>query len=121
MSQSGSTGRRAWYKSSFSKDANSCVEVQFVDDATVRIRDSKYVGDPGAQPVISVPLEIWLKFLDVASGRVDCWPDGRVPQVRQQPGSGNTLVRDGSGTVLIFTPREWAAFVAGVRAEEFAA
>jgi hypothetical protein len=55
-----------WSKSSYSAN-NGCVEVAFVDDGGVAVRDSK----------------------------------------------------DRSGSVLIFQPHEWAAFVRGVRAGEF--
>jgi hypothetical protein len=51
--------RSGWFKSSFSADNPSCVEVRFVPDAT-DVRDSK---DP-AGPVLSFSRNAWAKFLE---------------------------------------------------------
>lgn len=48
-----------WFKSSFSANNSSCVEVRF-DDEVVRIRDTK---DHGQGPIITVTTGGWMAFL----------------------------------------------------------
>ncbi|QIS08822.1 DUF397 domain-containing protein [Nocardia arthritidis] len=63
--------RSGWFKSSRSNDGPNCVEVKFEGDS-VLIRDSKYLRDPAnepsAQPVITVPVRAWDRFLGIATG-----------------------------------------------------
>ncbi|MFV0524088.1 MAG: DUF397 domain-containing protein [Acidimicrobiales bacterium] len=67
-SVSGAKGRTTggWFKSSFSNGSQLCVEVRFVGETTVQIRDSKWCPTPGAerQPVVTVSRAEWRRFLD---------------------------------------------------------
>jgi Domain of unknown function (DUF397) len=60
-----------WFKASFSDNAASCVEVRF-DGALVQVRDSKSrrdpANDPACEPVITITLEQWERFLNEATG-----------------------------------------------------
>jgi hypothetical protein len=108
-----------WFKSSFSKDANSCVEVRFADDM-VYVRDSKYDGPTDVQPVIAVPRADWAEFLAaVTRGVAVAGSSLGVPAIEHDQDTGNTIVRDAVGTELVYTAREWHAFTAGVLAAEF--
>ncbi|MQY21583.1 DUF397 domain-containing protein [Nocardia macrotermitis] len=114
------TNRSDWFKSSFSKDATSCVEVRF-DGGAVLIRDSKYLrdpaNDPARQPVISVHINMWSQFL---SNVVETEPNpaNSVPSIGRTT-DGGAIVRDAHGTALVYTAAEWDAFTAGLRAGEF--
>ncbi len=50
-----------WFKSSYSSDAAACVEVKF-DDHRVLVRDSKYDGASGAQPILAFEATAWSAF-----------------------------------------------------------
>ncbi|WP_329414640.1 DUF397 domain-containing protein [Nocardia vinacea] len=111
-----------WFKSSWSSETQSCVEVKF-DGDLVLIRDSKYLRDPAndptAQPTIAVLAEDWNAFLRAANGmEPDAWRD--LPIITRH-GSGGVTVHAADGTMLTYTAAEWVAFVAGVRDGEFAA
>ncbi|MFF0541416.1 DUF397 domain-containing protein [Nocardia thailandica] len=107
---------RGWFTSSYSNNGNQCVEVRF-DGDVVLIRDSKFRRTPAAEgvpePVVAVRAELWTSFLH-------CLLTGRPhPELATAPTpDGGTLLRHG-GTTLRFTAAEWAAFVAGVRDDEF--
>jgi len=49
-----------WFKSSFSANNSSCVEVRF-DDQVVCIRDTK---DHGKGPIVTVTAGGWMAFLN---------------------------------------------------------
>ncbi|GAA5067224.1 DUF397 domain-containing protein [Nocardia callitridis] len=51
------TGAR-WIKSSYSETGGQCVEVAFLDESVVGVRDSK---DP-AGPALVVPSRVWAAF-----------------------------------------------------------
>jgi|GEM_PF-3212043 len=116
MENTGVAGR-TWFKSSFSKDANSCVEVLFADEV-VRVRDSKYDGSPAEQPVITVPADAWNEFLAAATERTELSIRSGAPTI-EFDSTGNTIMYGADGTKLVYTPREWDCFVAGIRADEF--
>ncbi|WP_431953301.1 DUF397 domain-containing protein [Nocardia lijiangensis] len=112
-----------FFKSSYSNDGPSCVEVKF-DGDWVLIRDSKqkneYVDAPAMQPTIAFPAAHWATFLDFVlrteSGSVDAVTvdldeDGRADLVGKAP--------SGHAVTLRYTANEWTAFVAGVGAREF--
>ncbi|WP_405166536.1 DUF397 domain-containing protein [Nocardia sp. NBC_01499] len=120
MGNGGETGHRGWFKSSFSKDANSCVEVRFSDDGTVHIRDSKYQGRRDDQPTIAIPADDWDEFLRLAADGDESPSELIVPVVEHDEHTGSTTVRDAVGTKLVYTAREWNAFTSGIRAAEFA-
>jgi hypothetical protein len=104
-----------WFKSSRSGSGeNNCVETRF-DGPTVRIRDSKYQGDPAAQPVITVTTRQWAQFLAVLAGN-----SSHSALSIATDGHGFVTLASG-GMSLIFTPAEWDAFTAGVTLGEFAA
>lgn len=110
------TPRRDWFKSSFSTSSNNCVEVAF-DGDMVLVRDSKYAGPADLQPTIAIPAIAWEAFLKLALGD-DVQEDSiAIPSVVTD--SHGTVVRDAVATALKFTPGEWTAFVAGIRAGEF--
>ncbi|MBF6297906.1 DUF397 domain-containing protein [Nocardia amamiensis] len=50
-----------WFTSSHSKDSQTCVEVCF-DGDRVLVRDSKFHGTPGAQPVLAFTPTQWSAF-----------------------------------------------------------
>ncbi|WP_454196204.1 DUF397 domain-containing protein [Nocardia sp. Marseille-Q1738] len=50
-----------WFKSSYSNDSQTCVEVCF-DDNRVLVRDSKFRGTPDARPVLSLTPSQWSAF-----------------------------------------------------------
>lgn len=111
------TPRRNWFKSSFSDSSNNCVEVRFADDV-VLIRDDKYTGPTDLQPVIAVPNSTWSAFLEVVLDGDARDSSIALPSITT--GAHGTMVRDAVGTTLEFTPAEWTAFLAGIRAGEFA-
>ncbi|WP_433717163.1 DUF397 domain-containing protein (plasmid) [Nocardia sp. CA-084685] len=110
------TPRRDWFKSSFSASSNNCVEVAF-DGDMVLVRDDKYDGPADLQPTIAVPVTAWAAFLKVTLGADIQAGSIAVPSIATD--SHGTVVRDAVGTALEFTPAEWTAFVAGIRAGEF--
>lgn len=115
-------GAPLWKTSTYSgTNGGQCVEVA-VRDADVLIRDSKYLRDPAndphAQPVISVPVDLWLRVLDLALSTMSGAVDGVLSIVVQADGSA--AVRSGD-VALSFTPAEWDAFVKGIADGEFAA
>jgi hypothetical protein len=113
-----SAGRR-WFKSSFSKDATTCVEVRFAG-TSVLVRDSKYQGDPDIQPTIAIPVGAWEHFLTIATDNpVHAGVIDAVPAIEHDAITGRTTVRDLHGTALAYTEAEWGAFTAGIRAGEF--
>ncbi|BDU04604.1 DUF397 domain-containing protein [Nocardia cyriacigeorgica] len=107
-----------WRKSSYSgSNGGACVEIRF-DGDVVRIRDSKYQGDPSAQPEIALPVSRWEAFLDQVMHLAQT--EGGLPLVREDD-CGNVCIRDDTvGVVLTYTTTEWAAFTAGIRSGEFA-
>ncbi|MQY20709.1 DUF397 domain-containing protein [Nocardia macrotermitis] len=121
MSEAQISGETSWFKSSFSRDAATCVEVRFTR-TTVLIRDSKYfhnpANPPAAQPIITIPIESWTRFLDLVLGQDVSAPG--LPAVRVHPDGGATLTAE-NGTALTYTPAEWVAYTSGVRVGEFAA
>ncbi|WP_433195836.1 DUF397 domain-containing protein [Nocardia sp. CA-107356] len=111
-----------WFKSSFSKDSTTCVEVSFDDNPVVLVRDSKYQGAATLQPIIAVPAHSWPHFLGIVTG--DLTDDHTVlgiPTVEHDADTGDVILRDEVGTALIYAASEWDAFVAGTAAGEFAA
>ena len=102
----------SWFKSSRSNATANCVETRF-DGGTVQIRDSKYVGDPAAQPIITVTAQQWAQFLDLIAGRSSVC----VLSVVASANGSVTLTR--SETALTSTPAEWDAFTAGAALGEF--
>ncbi|MGQ4614613.1 DUF397 domain-containing protein [Nocardia sp. R7R-8] len=117
-----SQDRLMWRTSSYSgTNGGQCVEVAFSGHLAL-IRDSKYLRDPAnnlvLQPVISVPIDQWASFLDLARGlRVAQTPE--MPILDHLPDGAVTLTK--GDHILMFTAAEWAAFTAGVRDGEFAA
>lgn len=64
-------GRDGWFTSSFSSNANQCVEVRF-DGESVSIRDSKYrhnpINHPAREPIITVTADHWTGLLHELTG-----------------------------------------------------
>ena len=111
-----------WRKSTYSgTNGGECVEVA-VRGGDVLVRDSKYLRDPAndprAQPVISVPVELWSQVLDLALSAGSGTVGGALAIVVEDDGSAS--VRSGEVT-LVYTADEWDAFVKGVADGEFAA
>ncbi|NKY33874.1 DUF397 domain-containing protein [Nocardia speluncae] len=114
--------RRGWRKSSFSNNGGaSCVEVNFIGDH-VLLRDSKYLrnpdNDPTTQPQISIPADLWTVFCDHSTDPTTQATAGMPTIDRRNDGWITVSCRD-TGVTLVFTPGEWAAFIAGIQAEEF--
>ncbi|MFV0259305.1 MAG: DUF397 domain-containing protein [Acidimicrobiales bacterium] len=109
------TGR--WFKSSFSNGTALCVEVRFVGEAAVQIRDSKWrpTGtDAEDQPVVTVPVVAWQRFLDEL--KVGPAVDGPIVWRPDQHGGAELIA---NGVRLSFTHGEVQAFGRGVQAGEF--
>lgn len=105
-----------WFTSSRSNNGNQCVEVRFDGDA-VLIRDSKYRRNPAnrtaEEPIITVTASLWTSFINLLnSGR------SHNELIVQTCADGSATLRHGDIT-LSYTPEEWDAFIAGVRAGEF--
>ncbi|NNH72980.1 DUF397 domain-containing protein [Nocardia uniformis] len=117
MSTTGSdTCRDTWFKSSFSKEAGTCVEVRFTGDA-VLMRDSKYIGAAQDQPTIMIPIVLWPRILEVALSRSSSKSyDGLAIDVNDD---GSVVVSDGRGVRMAFTADEWDAFAKGVADGQF--
>ncbi|MFQ6393710.1 DUF397 domain-containing protein [Nocardia sp. KC 131] len=50
-----------WFKSSYSNDSQTCVEVRFEGDR-ILVRDSKYQGLPDARPTLEFEGAEWTAF-----------------------------------------------------------
>ena len=83
----------------------------------VLVRDDKYDGPAALQPTIAVPAAAWALFLESALGAEIQGGSIAVPDIVST--ADGAIVRDAVGTALEFTPTEWTAFVAGIRAGEF--
>jgi Domain of unknown function (DUF397) len=110
-----------WFKSSYSGAMNTCVEVRQVD-GLVQVRDSKYRRrngkDPTGGPIITLTLSEWRLFLAQLAGATDAACPA-VTATSDHNGAA-TLHCASSKLTLSFTAEEWNAFLAGVRASEFA-
>ncbi|ATL70257.1 DUF397 domain-containing protein [Nocardia terpenica] len=108
------TDRPGWFKSTYSKDATSCVEVRFAEDL-VLVRDSKYTGPADKQPIVSLSAAQWPVVLDLAlsgkSGTVD------TITVTVLADDGATIA--GTDATLTYNADEWDAFVKGVADGQF--
>lgn len=115
MSTAGpSPSRNTWFKSKYSKEAGTCVEVRFGVDA-VRIRDSKYTGPAVDQPIVSIPPALWPDLLGlVLSGESGVVGDARITVVPQ----GGAVISC-PGTTLAYGADEWDAFTKGVADGQF--
>ncbi|MGI5219310.1 DUF397 domain-containing protein [Nocardia sp. CA-290969] len=114
--------RRGWRKSSFSNNGGaSCVEVNLIGDH-VLMRDSKYLrnpeNDPAAQPVISIPAGLWPTFCGHSTNRA-AHDASDLPIIHHRDDGWVTVRCRATAVALVFTPDEWAAFVAGIEAREF--
>lgn len=111
--------RKGFYKSLHSTANLTCVEVKLdLDRERALVRDSKYAGDPRAEPIIAVALADWCRFLDqlvVSDGSVG---DGAGPLRVELRTGGGAILRSGE-IALTFDAAEWSAFTAGVRDGEF--
>lgn len=115
MSSTGTT----WRKSSFSGPDGNCVEVMFLSDGTVAVRDSKS-GDES--PVLTFTRGQWGALLELVTryelNGADLFRRTTGVSAELQPDGGMTFTY---GTIqLQFSSGEWWAFVQGVRANEFA-
>jgi Domain of unknown function (DUF397) len=63
---SGAQDQDGWFTSSFSSNANQCVEVR-LDSKSVSIRDSKYrhnpANHPAQEPIITITTDHWTALL----------------------------------------------------------
>jgi hypothetical protein len=79
----------------------------------VSIRDSK---NPRG-PVITITADQWAALLAELTGHAPTGSNGAVT-VHTTP--AGAILRAADGTTLSYTPGEWRAYLAGVRADEFA-
>ncbi|MBF6456033.1 MULTISPECIES: DUF397 domain-containing protein [Nocardia] len=112
-----------FFKSSYSNDGPSCVEVKFLGDC-VLIRDSKqnsdYADAPDTQPTIAIPTACWTAFLDLAlSSRPGTVGTAEVSV--NADGSAELAAADTASRIvtLRYTADEWEAFGKGVADGEF--
>lgn len=105
--------RARWRKSTYSAQADGCVEVNSCSDG-MEIRHSKIVGSP----VIRFTGVQWSRWLDeVVSGHL-INTNGAVTVLVQ---AGSWTVREAAtGTELVFDEQEWTAFRLGAKDGEFA-
>ncbi|MGI8799326.1 MAG: DUF397 domain-containing protein [Pseudonocardia sp.] len=103
----------AWRKSSYSNQANGCVEMRVVADGHVEIRDTKLTHSP----VISFTSDQWARWL----GEVI------ADKLTNRNGAVDVSVSVGAWTVrssttaenLVFNTEEWRAFRLGAINGEF--
>ncbi|WP_024799841.1 DUF397 domain-containing protein [Nocardia sp. BMG51109] len=112
----GVAGRGGWFKSSFSKDSNSCVEVRLTD-SLVYVRDSKYRGLPEDQPIITVASAAWPTVLDLALAKSSGTVNDDLT-IALHP-AGSATLTDGRGVQLVYNADEWDAFTKGVADGQF--
>lgn len=104
--------RAGWRKSTFSAQADGCVEVSPTSDGT-EIRHSKITGSP----VIGFTGEQWSRWLGEVVTDNLANTNGAVSVL---VGPGSWSVRDVStGTELVFDEQEWTAFRLGAKDGEF--
>ena len=101
-----------WRKSSYSNQANGCVEVDLTG-AGARIRDTKIADSP----VIAFTAEQWSAWLaEVTADRLT-GTNGAVT-VTTAPGTWTVRCVD-TGHTLVFDENEWTAFRRGATDGEF--
>lgn len=110
-----------WFKSTFSDNAASCVEVRFTTNH-VHIRDSKYrrnpTNNPTHEPVITITPTEWAEFLHAVTAHHATEPDAALTVEVTQTGTA-TLRTPRTATTLAFTTAEWQAFLHGAKTHEF--
>ncbi|MGX1811678.1 DUF397 domain-containing protein [Nocardia sp. NPDC055321] len=106
--------RTNFFKSTFSGGDQTCVEVAHHSDA-VRIRDSKYTGPAGDQPIVSIPPALWPDLL----GLVLSGESGVVGSARITVSVEGSAVIACPGTILAYEADEWDAFTKGVADGQF--
>jgi hypothetical protein len=104
-----------WFKSTFSGEAGTCVEVSHRHES-VLIRDSKYTGPEQERPIISVPADRWAGVLDLALGSIS-GVVGDALTITVHRDGGATL--SGDGVDLVYNADEWDAFTKGVADGQF--
>lgn len=114
MTREPGSGPDGWYKSTFSKDANSCVEIAHRAEA-VLIRDNKYIGPADDQPIVSVRPDLWSTFLDRA---VSTSPAALDDVSLSLHPAGGATVANGSAA-LVYSADEWDAFTKGIADGQF--
>ena len=105
----------SWFKSTFSKDANSCVEVRFVGEL-IQVRDSKYLGPEAEQPIITMPATEWATVLDLSWSRTTGAAGVGVSVTVHS--DGGAVISSGT-TRLSYDSDEWDAFTKGVADGQF--
>lgn len=113
--------QQTWFKSSFSSNANACVEVRF-DGAHVSIRDSKFRRNLthiiAREPIIQITRDEWATLLNELTGSAAPGANGAV--LIESNTDATTTLRTADGkTALTFTETEWQSYLAGVHAGEF--
>lgn len=110
-----------WFKATLSSTSTSCVEVAETG-SVVLVRDSKFLRNPlsrnrgDEQPMIRVPAERWLDFLDlVMSGGTTNGAD--LPAIDHDTDGAVTL--EHAAVTLTYTAAEWHAFCDGITKGEF--
>jgi len=101
-----------WRKSSYSNQANGCVEVDLTS-AGARIRDTKIA----ASPVISFTIRQWSAWLAEVTADHLTGTNGAVT-VTTAPGTW-TVRSAATGASLVFDENEWTAFRLGATDGEF--
>ncbi|WP_280426380.1 DUF397 domain-containing protein [Nocardia carnea] len=108
-----------WRKATRSNNSGACVEV-LEGTSAVSIRDSKYLrnplNDPAAEPIITVTKAEWSAFIDEIAERESAFKPTRLQAITASDGTVHLTY---SNVILIYTPAEWDAFVAGARGGEF--
>lgn len=102
--------RAGWRTSTRSNNGTNCAEVDFTADG-VELRDSK---DHGTGPVLDFAPAQWRTFLHEVLAELPS--DNGAVEVTHR---GDRTAVTGRDATLLFTPGEWAAFLAGARDGEF--
>ncbi|WP_327145256.1 DUF397 domain-containing protein [Nocardia sp. NBC_01327] len=103
-----------FFKSTYSGGDQTCVEVAHARDG-VFVRDSKYTGLSGEQPVIAVPAALWPTLLDLVLSN----EPGIVGDVTITRHPDASAVIADQAVTLAYNADEWDAFIKGVADSEF--
>lgn len=113
-----------YIKSSYSDAGRVCVLVRrLVGDASIFLRDSKYLRNPNNppenEPILEMPAEAWPIFEAQVLNSTTPKTNHGQPAIEFLDNT-DVVLHGRDGTILQFTAEEWNAFRAGLADQEFA-